>query len=83
MPATTPPRRTVARRPLAVTGGPAAGAPAAGPAGSRLPWWAVALPVLAFAVLLALLTGGGQARAAGGDPEVGRFLQQIQHTLAR
>ena len=31
---------------------------------TRLPWWAVALPVLAFAVLLILLVGGGRADAA-------------------
>ncbi|MER7108886.1 hypothetical protein [Streptomyces sp. NPDC000229] len=52
-------------------------------AGARLPWWAVALPVLAFAFLFGLITGGGEAHAAGGDPAVGRILEQIQHTLAR
>lgn len=34
---------------------------------TRLPWWAVALPVLAFAALLALVTGGG-ADAATAAP---------------
>ncbi|MFC8918937.1 hypothetical protein ACGF5F_26970 [Streptomyces sp. NPDC047821] len=57
-------------------------APSSG-AGSRLPWWGVALPTLAFVILFALITGGAEAHAAGGDPAVGRILQQIQHTLAR
>jgi hypothetical protein len=37
---------------------------------TRLPWWALALPVTAFAVLLALLGGGSaqaSATASGGD----------------
>jgi hypothetical protein len=37
---------------------------------TRLPWWAVALPVVAFAVLLALLSGGAahaSTAASGGD----------------
>ncbi|WP_405800289.1 hypothetical protein [Streptomyces sp. NBC_01506] len=49
----------------------------------RLPWWAVALPAIAFAALLLLMTGSGQANAAAGDPGVGRVVQQIQQTLAR
>ncbi|MEV3991564.1 hypothetical protein AB0J57_21900 [Streptomyces sp. NPDC049837] len=54
-----------------------------GGAGTRLPWWGVALPVLAFAVLFALIAGGAEAHAAGGDPAVARIVEQIQHTLAR
>ncbi|MDN3297821.1 hypothetical protein QWM81_28035 [Streptomyces ficellus] len=50
--------------------------------GARLPWWAVALPVAAFVVLLGLITGCGEAHAVGGDPAVGRILQRIQQTLA-
>jgi hypothetical protein len=37
---------------------------------TRLPWWAVALPVVAFAVLLALLSGGpadASTAASHGD----------------
>lgn len=49
----------------------------------RLPWWAIALPAIAFAALLLLMTGSGQANAAAGDPGVGRVVQQIQQTLAR
>ncbi|MFB7273354.1 hypothetical protein [Streptomyces sp. NPDC056244] len=46
----------------------------------RLPWWSVALPALAFALLL-LMSGSGPARAAAGDPGVGRILEQIHLTL--
>ncbi|MBQ0865069.1 hypothetical protein ACH4RA_16660 [Streptomyces smyrnaeus] len=31
---------------------------------TRLPWWALLLPVLGFVLLLVLLVGGGQADAA-------------------
>ena len=49
----------------------------------RLPWWAIALPVLAFAVLFVLMTESGGAHAAVGDPSVSRILEQIHLTLAR
>ncbi|MET9431439.1 hypothetical protein [Streptomyces sp. NPDC003036] len=49
---------------------------------TRLTWWALTLPVLAFAALLALITGGREAHAAGGDPAVGRILEHIQQTLS-
>ncbi|WP_175408730.1 hypothetical protein [Streptomyces sp. TRM64462] len=50
----------------------------------RLPWWALALPVAAFAALFVLLAGPADAaRATGGEPAVGRVLEQIQHTLTR
>ncbi|WP_381799950.1 hypothetical protein [Streptomyces niveus] len=49
----------------------------------RLPWWAIALPAIAFAALLLLMAGPGQANAAAGDPGVGRVVHQIQQTLAR
>ncbi|GHH55112.1 hypothetical protein [Streptomyces candidus] len=32
--------------------------------GSRLPWWSVVLPAVAFAVLLVLTAGSGHASAA-------------------
>ncbi|WP_228982738.1 hypothetical protein [Streptomyces sp. DH12] len=50
---------------------------------ARLPWWALALPVAAFAALLLLATGPGRTHASGGEPAVGRIAQQIQHTLSR
>jgi hypothetical protein len=78
MPARTYPRRT----PAAITATAATG-DARGTAVARLPWWAVVLPVLAFAVLFGLIAGGGEAHATDGDPAVGRILERIQHTLAR
>ncbi|WP_031086153.1 hypothetical protein [Streptomyces sp. NRRL WC-3549] len=49
----------------------------------RLPWWAVALPALAFAALLLLIAGPGQAQAATADPAVGRLLGRIMELLSR
>ncbi|GGW94973.1 hypothetical protein [Streptomyces chryseus] len=50
--------------------------------GTRLPWWAVALPALAFAVLLLMIAGPGEARAATGDPSVTHLVERIQQTLS-
>lgn len=49
---------------------------------TRLPWWAVALPCLAFCALLALIVTGGEVDAArhGGEPLV-RLLAEIQRAL--
>ncbi|MEU9205532.1 hypothetical protein [Streptomyces sp. NPDC048332] len=47
----------------------------------RLPWWAVALPAVAFGALLLLIAGPGQAQAATGDPVVGRLLERIVELL--
>ncbi|MFF4868846.1 hypothetical protein [Streptomyces sp. NPDC000961] len=48
---------------------------------TRLSWWALALPAAAFVALLLLMTGPGEAHATGGDPTVGRFLEQVRQTL--
>ncbi|MEV8563995.1 hypothetical protein AB0436_00120 [Streptomyces sp. NPDC051322] len=48
----------------------------------RLPWWAVALPAIAFAALLLLISAPGQAHAAAGDPAVAHVLQRIQESLS-
>lgn len=55
---------------------------------TRLPWWAVALPVTAFAVLLALLSGGAaqaSTTASGGGELFGRlaavFGTLLQHLI--
>ncbi|QNE78159.1 hypothetical protein F0344_29330 [Streptomyces finlayi] len=48
----------------------------------RLPWWAVVLPALAFAALLLLIVGPGEARAATGDPALGRLLAHIMDLLS-
>ncbi|MFC4612339.1 hypothetical protein [Streptomyces maoxianensis] len=49
----------------------------------RLPWWALALPMLAFVVLLLLIADPAQAQATGSDPAVGQILERIQHSLSR
>ncbi|GEK03484.1 hypothetical protein ACWDU8_20440 [Streptomyces sp. NPDC003388] len=57
-----------------------------GPAGGvdiRLPWWALLLPALAFAVLLALILNPSEAHAASGDPAVAQLLERAQRLLAR
>ncbi|MGA4799657.1 hypothetical protein [Streptomyces lavendulocolor] len=82
MPARTYPRRTPAAI-TSATGDARGAAGTAVTAVTRLPWWAVVLPVLAFAVLFGLIAGGGEAHATDGDPAVGRILERIQHTLAR
>ncbi|MGW7519493.1 hypothetical protein ACWGJ2_28265 [Streptomyces sp. NPDC054796] len=61
---------------------PSAASPTASSAASgaqtRLPWWAVALPVVAFVMLLALLLGGGEAGAA---EQAGPLLQPFSAIL--
>ena len=49
----------------------------------RLPWWAIALPTLAFAILLALILNPAHAQAATGDPAVGPVLERIQELALR
>lgn len=60
---------------------------ASGSVGTRLPWWALALPMLAFVVLLLLIVDSGQAQAAAGDPAhdpaVGQLFERVQQTLSR
>ncbi|ASY35632.1 MULTISPECIES: hypothetical protein [unclassified Streptomyces] len=51
-------------------------APAA-PAQSRLPWWALALPTLAFLVLLALVAQPGEAHAAVASPGLAGLLDRF------
>ncbi|MFF7487795.1 hypothetical protein ACH4LS_25965 [Streptomyces luteogriseus] len=57
-------------------------ATSAGAAG-RLPWWALALPVLAFAALLALILNPSDAHAATGDPAITRLFERAQELMAR
>ncbi|MEU3986230.1 hypothetical protein AB0F77_40290 [Streptomyces sp. NPDC026672] len=49
----------------------------------RLPWWALALPALAFVVLLALILNPSDARAATGDPAVAQLVQHLRHVVTR
>ncbi|MGW6455809.1 hypothetical protein ACWF94_07745 [Streptomyces sp. NPDC055078] len=48
----------------------------------RLPWWALALPMLAFAALLVLIVDPAQAQAAGTDPAVGGLLEYLKILLS-
>ncbi|MEU5274034.1 hypothetical protein [Streptomyces hygroscopicus] len=49
----------------------------------RLPWWALALPVLAFVALLLLLTGPTDAQAAsGGSGPVSQTVELLHRLLA-
>ncbi|MFF6910877.1 hypothetical protein ACFY9Q_33640 [Streptomyces sp. NPDC012389] len=48
----------------------------------RLPWWAVALPALAFAALLLMIMSPGQAQAATADPALGQLIERALHLLA-
>ena len=49
----------------------------------RLPWWALALPTLAFIVLLALMLNPSDAHAAGGDPAITHLVERAQQLLTR
>ncbi|MFF8936473.1 hypothetical protein ACF08O_17385 [Streptomyces paradoxus] len=55
----------------------------AGAAAGRLPWWALALPVLAFTALLALILNPSDAHAAGGDPAITHLFERAQQLIAR
>ncbi|MFE0653322.1 hypothetical protein ACFVZH_32615 [Streptomyces sp. NPDC059534] len=49
---------------------------------TRLPWWALVLPVAAFAALLLLIAGPSEAGATAGDLGVGRVLDHLQQTFS-
>lgn len=49
----------------------------------RLPWWALALPALAFIVLLALMLNPTDAQAASGDPAITHLFERVQQLMAR
>lgn len=53
-----------------------------GVVGSRLPWWALALPALAFVVLLVLIQNPAGAHASTGDPSVAGLLTRAQQLMA-
>ncbi|MGA4842810.1 hypothetical protein [Streptomyces sp. G45] len=61
-------------------------APRAEPAGVeiQLPWWAIALPAIAFAALLLLILNPADAHAAtgGGEPFLAHVLDRIQSVLS-
>ncbi|GAA4798258.1 hypothetical protein [Streptomyces ziwulingensis] len=49
----------------------------------RLPWWALALPVLAFGTLLALILDPSRAQAATADPAVTHLLEWLRDLIMR
>ncbi|MEU6066266.1 hypothetical protein ABZ864_17770 [Streptomyces sp. NPDC047082] len=49
----------------------------------RLPWWALALPALAFVTLLLLILNPSDAHAATGDPAVTHLVERVQQLVAR
>ncbi|WP_309093619.1 hypothetical protein [Streptomyces sp.] len=52
-------------------------------ADSRLPWWALALPALAFTALLLLILHPSGAHAAGGDPAITHLFERIEQLATR
>ncbi|MFJ9925511.1 MULTISPECIES: hypothetical protein [Streptomyces] len=52
-----------------------------GGADIRLPWWALALPALAFVFLFLLILSPSDAHAAGSDPAIPRLVEHAQQLL--
>ncbi|MGC0378173.1 MULTISPECIES: hypothetical protein [unclassified Streptomyces] len=50
---------------------------------TRLPWWALALPTLAFVALLTLVLNPADAHAAVGDPALTHLVERAQQLIAR
>jgi hypothetical protein len=49
----------------------------------RLPWWALALPTLAFITLLVLILNPSDAQAATGDPAITHIFERLQQLVTR
>jgi anti-sigma-K factor RskA len=49
----------------------------------RLPWWALALPVLAFVALFLLILEPADAHAAAEQPAVANLLERLEQLAAR
>ncbi|MEU9153438.1 hypothetical protein AB0D59_23435 [Streptomyces sp. NPDC048417] len=49
----------------------------------RLPWWALALPALAFVALLVLILNPVDAHATTGDPAVTHLVERVQQIVTR
>ncbi|MFF8196604.1 hypothetical protein ACF05L_38390 [Streptomyces bobili] len=56
---------------------------ASGGVGTRLPWWALALPTLAFVALLVLILNPSDAQAASGDPAITHLVDRARQLVAR
>ena len=48
----------------------------------RLPWWALALPVIAFVALLLLMLNPPEAQAACGSPAIAELLTRLEQLIA-
>ncbi|WP_230196311.1 hypothetical protein [Streptomyces coriariae] len=48
-----------------------------------LPWWALALPTLAFIILLVLILNPADAHAATGDPAITHLVERVQQLVTR
>ncbi|MFE9241057.1 hypothetical protein [Streptomyces sp. NPDC006856] len=57
--------------------------PAADSVEIRLPWWAVALPAVAFAALLLMILSPGRAQAAATGPALGQLIELTLRLLFR
>ncbi|WP_055690100.1 hypothetical protein [Streptomyces prasinus] len=49
----------------------------------RLPWWALALPALAFVALLTLLLNPADAHATTPEPGLTHLIERAQQLMAR
>lgn len=49
----------------------------------RLPWWAIALPAVAFVALLLLILNPADAQAAAGDPTIAHILERARELVLR
>lgn len=54
-----------------------------GGVGARLPWWALALPTLAFISLLLLIMNPSDAHAAADDPVLTQLVDRVRQLVAR
>ncbi|MFH8449642.1 hypothetical protein ACH4CD_10380 [Streptomyces fungicidicus] len=50
---------------------------------TRLPWWALALPTLAFVALLTLVLNPSDAHATTGEPALTHLVERAQQLMAR
>lgn len=50
---------------------------------TRLPWWALALPTLAFVALLTLVLNPSDAHAAAGEPAIAHLVERAQQLMTR
>ncbi|GAB3170538.1 hypothetical protein [Streptomyces incanus] len=49
----------------------------------RLPWWALALPALAFVTLLTLLLNPADTHAVTAEPGITHLIERAQQLIAR